>query len=327
MLMTPEQVARKIESGATLYLAGDQALLDALPRGNWIGGTIPYFMDKLGGTHSRELIFAREQHPSVTKTTLRWYDVPDLPQIASDSPEHGFSVLIIPAGSQAHVHYAQESPNYPGLFMKHIIGWIAGVDLADLGKVSPRIYDGSTGTSFGEGCIVLHATLPEDKQVSLGIVNCFRQGNGDVITFAEDGFVVGACHVNGQPATLSDYLETQKADVRLPLVADYNGEMINVSIQSVDKAAGKVTLYAPVFRGVEYRLASPVDNYVAEFAQRLPQELKSPEFSCNCILNFLYSELEGKRTGEVVGPVTFGEIAYQLLNQTLVYLQIEDAPT
>lgn len=55
--------------------------------------------------------------------------------------------------------------------------------------------------------------------------------------------------------------------------------------------------------------------------------MRSPEFSCNCILNFLYSELEGKRTGELIGPVTFGEVAYQLLNQTLVYLQIEDIPT
>lgn len=47
-------------------------------------------------------------------------------------------------------------------------------------------------------------------------------------------------------------------------------------------------------------------------------------FSCNCTLNFLYSELEGKRTGQLVGPVAFGEIAYQGLNQTLVYLQIDD---
>ena len=47
-------------------------------------------------------------------------------------------------------------------------------------------------------------------------------------------------------------------------------------------------------------------------------------FSCNCILNYLYSELEGKKTGGITGPITFGEIAYQLLNQTMVYLTIED---
>jgi hypothetical protein len=47
-------------------------------------------------------------------------------------------------------------------------------------------------------------------------------------------------------------------------------------------------------------------------------------FLCNCILNYLYSELEGKKTGEMSSPMTFGEVAYQLLNQTMVYLTISD---
>jgi hypothetical protein len=40
-------------------------------------------------------------------------------------------------------------------------------------------------------------------------------------------------------------------------------------------------------------------------------------------LNFLYGELEGKKTGTITGPMTFGEIAYQLLNQTMIFLEIE----
>ncbi|MET0551020.1 MAG: hypothetical protein ABW002_17310 [Xanthomonas sp.] len=327
MLMTREQVAEKIRAGATLYLAGDQALLDGLPKGNWIGGTIPYFMDTQGGTHSRELIFVSEQDACVVASQVRWYDVDALPSIASDSPDHGFSVIILPATSQAHVRYAQDSPDYPGLFMKNIVGWVAGVDLVDLGTVAPRVYDGTTGTSYSEGCVALHATLPDTKMVSVGIVNCFVQGDGDSIGFAEDGFTVGQALINGQPRDFAEYLGSSHIDLRLPLVADYNGEKINVSIQSVDADAHRVTLYAPVFRGVEYRVAAPVSNYVEAFSRHLPQAVKHPEFSCNCILNFLYSELEGKRTGELIGPVTFGEVAYQLLNQTMVYLQIEDMPT
>ncbi len=49
-------------------------------------------------------------------------------------------------------------------------------------------------------------------------------------------------------------------------------------------------------------------------------------FSCNCILNFVYSNLEGLKTGQMVGPITFGEVAYQLVNQTLVYLTIYNQP-
>ena len=47
------------------------------------------------------------------------------------------------------------------------------------------------------------------------------------------------------------------------------------------------------------------------------------QFSCNCILNFLFGGLEGQKIGELYGPVTFGEIGYQLLNQTLVVLRID----
>jgi hypothetical protein len=51
---------------------------------------------------------------------------------------------------------------------------------------------------------------------------------------------------------------------------------------------------------------------------------KKSVFSCNCILNFLYGGFEGKRINNFNGPITFGEIAYQLINQTLVYVLIED---
>jgi hypothetical protein len=38
----------------------------------------------------------------------------------------------------------------------------------------------------------------------------------------------------------------------------------------------------------------------------------------------LYGHLEGKRTGSITGPITFGEIAHQLLNQTMVRLYLRD---
>ena len=84
----------------------------------------------------------------------------------------------------------------------------------------------------------------------------------------------------------------------------------------------EVALYAPVFKGVEYKIAKPIKDYVSEFNAAMPKGTK-PAFSCNCILNFLYSDLEGKKIENMYGPVTFGEIAYQLLNQTLVYLEIK----
>jgi len=48
----------------------------------------------------------------------------------------------------------------------------------------------------------------------------------------------------------------------------------------------------------------------------------TPVFSCNCILNYLYADLAGDKALSITGPATFGEIAYVLLNQTLVYLEL-----
>jgi len=46
-----------------------------------------------------------------------------------------------------------------------------------------------------------------------------------------------------------------------------------------------------------------------------------PVFTCNCILNYIYGELEGRQLPGPRGPMTFGEVAYQVLNQTMAYLQ------
>jgi hypothetical protein len=70
-----------------------------------------------------------------------------------------------------------------------------------------------------------------------------------------------------------------------------------------------VSFYAPVFKGVEYKLAAPVGDYVGEFEAPLQHGTVSPTFACNCILNYVYSELEGKKSGDIVGPITFGEVA------------------
>jgi hypothetical protein len=69
-----------------------------------------------------------------------------------------------------------------------------------------------------------------------------------------------------------------------------------------------------------------VGDFVKDFRTRVPQNVgDNLIFSCNCILNYLYADLEGKKTADFTGPITFGEIAYQLLNQTLAYITIEDA--
>ena len=172
----------------------------------------------------------------------------------------------------------------------------------------------------------MHIGLPTDRQANINIVNILRQGTGDAITFREDGFTAVEAQVNGVSRNFAEYLAEKGTDTRLPLVADYSGAMVNTSFQQVDTSLKKVSFYAPVFRGVEYKVAAPVADYVSAFERHLPRSASQAiTFSCNCILNYLYSNLEGKRTGKVMGPITFGEIAYQLLNQTLAYVTIQES--
>ena len=323
-LCTLEEASATISTGAVVAVAGDESLLGRLPRGNWIGGTIPYFMAPTGGTQTTDRIFVTELAVEPRLFASQLYSAADLPSIVPAASNHGFSLIIIPSESPAHLEYAEHAPDYPGLFLEPIVGWIAGVALEDVGRVAPRVFDGRSGESSTEKAIVLHGQLPRHKTARIDIINLFRGGGGDAMTFERTGFTASECVVRGQSRNFATYLSEIGADTRLPLVADYHGAQINTSFLSADPASGIVTFFAPVFNGIEYRLAEPVGDYAASFAAAVKRADVDAAFACNCILNYRYGALEGKTTGHVVGPITFGEIAYQLVNQTLVYLSITD---
>ncbi len=323
-LVDPHIAATLIQNGAYLAIAGDESVLACLPRGNWIGGTIPYFMAQDGGSTSREHVFITtldtyaDLLPCITQ-----YDAERLPQVCVEAPDNGFSLIILPAFSQIHYEYAKNAPLYDDMYIKPIVGWISGIHLDDTGVRSPKVIDGRTGELLENRAVVLHVPLPENLSVNVNIVNLFSQGNGDVMQFDEGGFEASTCNINGQATPLAHYLKAIGHDTRLPLVADYNGAGINVSFKSVCETDGKVEFYGPVFPHVEYRLARQFSgSYESAFAQH-SADLPEASFSCNCILNYLHSELEGKHTGQVIGPMTFGEVAYQLLNQTMVHMTLE----
>lgn len=323
-LMTVAEAAELIRSGKHLCVAGDEEALRQLPGGHWIGGTIPYFMAAEGGRSCRDQVFVNEIAVHAGAPRIRLYDEEALPQLCRNAPEHGYSLIIIPAFSAVHSSFACNAPGYEDMYLKPLFGWVSGVHLDDLGRLTPKVVNGESG-EFSDTCaIVMDVPLPPEKMARIDIVNLFVPGDGDTIAFDETGFTIGRCRINGEPAVLAKYLQERGIDTRLPLVANYQGAMVNVSIKGLDAEAGRVDFYAPVFPGLDYKLAAPVADYVGAFRSALPQGDSGMSFSCNCILNYLYSGLEGKRTGNVTGPMTFGEIAYQLLNQTLAYLSIEN---
>jgi hypothetical protein len=279
-------------------------------------------MSEEGGCVSKDRLFVNEIPSFANDVNIAFYNEDKLHEIVADSPENGFTLMILPAFSKVHSEYAMKAPFYEGIFFKAITGWISGVHLDDLGSASPLVFNGMTGESSGEMGVVMHVTLPEDYQSNIVVINIFDKGDGDEIWFPKGGFETTDCLVNNKKRNFHDYILENKIDTRLPLVSDFCGTMVNVSIQGLNEKDRSVNFYAPVFEGVVYKFAQPVNDYAARFQTAVDEKEGTPAFACNCILNFLYGELEGKKTGAITGPITFGEIAYQLLNQTMVCLEV-----
>ena len=321
MFVDLDEVIKLVKEGRVLHIAADEALLEQLPKGKWIAGTTPYFITEQGGITCKDKLFVNEIACAADYKTAV-YDRNNIFDLTADAYPNGMSYLIMPFASDVAVFYAKEAPNSNDLFMNPTVGWISGFDLSS--GSNAKVYDGVTGVSYNNKAVALHICLPEDKMASLGIVNIFGIDENDTkIEFMEDALSVTKCLVNGKEVVLSDYIAENKINTQLPLVADYNSVLVNVSIKSISEENKTVDFYAPVFAGKEYRFALPVSNYAENFKERLQgfKELE-PIFACNCILNYLYGELDGKATPPFAGPVTFGEIAYQLLNQTLVYAEV-----
>jgi hypothetical protein len=325
VLYDVNEVKAMIAQGKKLILAGDENLLTQLPAGQWIAGTIPYFMAENGGVFTKDKIFLNELPSYVTGVNIKNYDEQSIANIYKDGPENGFSVVMMPASSPTHLSFALNAPKYDKFATNPLIGWVSGVDLKDLGQIKPKVVSGDKNLVIENGAVVMHISLPSNKYAEINIINIFKQGAGDTITFPNDGFSATEAFINGQKQNFAEYLLQKNIDIKLPLVADYCGAMVNTSFQTVDKVKKTVDFYAPVFKNIEYKLATPVSDYVTSFGKQMPTaDVDKISFSCNCILNYLYSELEGKHTGAVTGPITFGEIAYQLLNQTMAYVVIGD---
>ncbi|WP_138464980.1 hypothetical protein [Poseidonocella sp. HB161398] len=323
-MMSIAEAASTIESGRILLIAGSETALRHLPKGRWIGGTSVYFLTAEGGRCDEENVFVTV-FDSATDCRIRHYGTDTLPGLAADRFGHGFSAILIPSFSKAHAQFAMEGAGYDSVFEQPLMGWITGTHLDEIGRTSPKVFDGTSGAAYDEGAILLHVELPATVRTELDIINLFEQDReADTIVFAADGFSAETAKVNGREVDFADYVSANALDTRLPLVADYAGAMINVSFQTVDRDTGRVQFYAPVVAGVEYRLAKSTGDYATAFAERISGE-PGEQLSCNCILNYLYGDMEGKRTGGYTGPVTFGEIAYILLNQTLVHLDFERA--
>lgn len=319
MLITLEETIALINEGRILHIAADDSLLKKLPSGKWIGGTTPYFISGEGGIFTKDRLFVNEID-FAEDFRIATYGKYNIFQIVEECYDNGLTILIMPYGSAVATKYSKEAPEVDELLMQPVVGWISGLDLNGEGEA--KVYDGSVSEAYADKAVVMYIKLPEEKSAMINMINIFTDDKTDpVIRFYENDLSVTRCTVNGQEVNFAEYIAKKGIDTRMPLVADYNGSYINTSVKAVEN--GTVSFYAPVFKNIEYRFATGVADYAGEFKKRINETgARNPVFSFNCILNYLYGNLNGQTIPPYTGPVTFGEVAYQLLNQTLVYCEI-----
>ncbi len=318
-LFTPGEVSDLIRAGHSLLLAGDAKLLAQLPAGNWIGGSTPFFiLYPEHRTTSYDKIFVSQLPDFVTKTEIREYDETNIQQIFNDGPQNGFTVLIMPFASPVAVEYGLNATNYDNFAAHPLCGWLSGQPLEII--MTEKSYSAS-GISSGissDKAVAMHVSLPENKYAEVHIFNPYKQGNGDNIRFDYGSLTLKDAFINGEKRNFAGYLREIGYDMQMPFVANYSGAMINVVCCGIGES--EVQVSAPVFKSVDYRIAV-IDDEIIEPLLVNDQIV----FSVTCIGNFIQPDICAQYLRKMNGPVVYGEIAYQQVGQTTVYVTVGNA--
>jgi len=186
-LMTIDAVVKLIRSGRTLAITGLESTLDQLPIGAWIGATMPYVKDLQDRSKTDRLVFVTEL-PARGQTSLQYYDLERMAAISSHAPGHGYSLVIVPGGSSAHLRYASEYGEEPGGLDKPSVGWIASVDETRRASQQPLVYFGKMGQKLSEGAVVAHVRVPEGQVATDAMASAMEPEGLEVLSFTHGGF-------------------------------------------------------------------------------------------------------------------------------------------
>ncbi len=328
-----------IREGRVLLLAGAEEDLARLPEGCWIGGTAGYFMTPQGCVAAKGRVFYADFTAITDGASWRSFDAGDIHGLAQYYPENGFAILLLPGFSNLLGETAGRIMEFDGLYNLPLMGWVSAVPLEGLPHIlppgaRPKTFAGN-GQAETERAAVLYVSLPAQYFAQLHIANLFAPGGGPEIRFPAAGqFSNGDCLIGGTRGNLVQYIAEKGIDRRLPLVADHEGALLNVSIL---RAEGERLIFlSPVSPALTYRFAEEVLDYPAEFTGAVAEiELDQAAHSCICVVHFHYAGLSYGHDGaavqpnlapvpwpDITAPVTFGQIAYTVLNQTLTCLTI-----
>ena len=322
-LYTIQEVEKMLTQNKKLLLSADEAVLDKLPQGDWIGGTIPYFMAQNGGRFSTDKIFVDDFTEYGIDFKFEKYTKDNINTIAENSYKNGFVALILPVDTPILSSFSINSLHYKDIFKNPVVGFVAGMCIDDYGKKTAIVYFGKNTEKLYDNGVAIHVKLPPNKIARAEIINVNTIDRKSAkLKFPKTSFHQSDCFVNGKKTNLIDYLQKIKYPKGLPIIADYHGALINRDFNHIDYKKREALFFAPVSSNEVYYLVKPIKNYDIKFEEMLVPEQENLAYSCACISYYIIGSLQNKKIG-FVGAFTYGEIAYLLLNQTFVNLFID----
>ena len=331
-LYSVAEVDVMIKNGDKLLLAGDAPLLSQLSKGDWIGGSCSRFVGKeRTPVNTREKIFVHNVTDVVNNFKIVVYDASNVKNIYDEAFEHGFSVLILPFYSDVWREYSINCSNYFNFANSPVCGWVAVAPPYSEYEQNDEslVFSGESGLSYKNSAVVMHIELSVEKYAEIHVFSPFKADDDDIIVFEENGQQVEYALVNGVRQNFRQYLLNRGIDrshdagemSRKCLAGNFSGFIMNVSIgmETENDLEKYVSLGAPVYKGVPYRLANMDKVSYAHEKKQLDVEVAC---AFTCITNFAHSDIFQKHLTQMYGPFTYGEIGYFLLNQGTVYLTV-----
>ena len=332
-LFKKEEVVDLIKAGHVMLLSGSDKALAGLPAGKWIAGTTPYFMDGVGKV-DEENIFVDDFTSIAKDAKVAVFDTTNIHEIATKGFGNGFIVMSLPIDTEIYFQFSNNSLEYEGIYDNPLVGFVACCnfnDYGNFGSLKTFVGAGTDGKLLPDKAVALYVELPDNITARAEIINLDTiDYDTPKVVFPKTSFFQSDCLIDGKPGNIAEYMENyvkprMGGKGYTQMITSQNGALINRDPKVVDMEKGTASFFSPAYAGDEYYLVKPGNDYLKMFNDALKAKGNTEVVACfSCISYFFGGSFEGKSICKN-GCYAFGEIAFQLLNKTIVTLEIDRA--
>jgi hypothetical protein len=323
-LYTKEQVVEFIKQGRIMHLCGNESTLKDLPKGNWIAGMTAYFMDNVGKICDNK-IYVDDFSFIAEECEVATFDENNISEIAKRNKyTNGFIFVVLPIDSQVYYTFANHSLEYENIYDNPVVGYVSSVLLSNYGKIQPKVAIGSEGVLHDNKAAVMYVKVSDRLRVRAEIMNLDTiDDTTPALKFPKTGFKQSDCLIDGKPGNIASYLEAVKGRIgHYPqLITSQNGALVVRDVKSVNVEAGEAVFFSPAYESDIHYIVKQNNDYLATFNRRLGR--KTDVIACMSCTSYFWQGDFDYRHIDFNGVYTFGEIAYQLLNKTIVTLEVD----